>query len=208
MESGASKRKFKNNIMINEVKIGEVKPNAKNPRVIKDERFKQLVKSIERFPEMLNKRPLVVVTALDGKYEVLGGNMRLAALKHLKKETVPVIVADDWSEEQRTEFLIADNVGFGEWDWDMLANEWNTAELDEWGLTVWQPETEVDYSLLDSELDGQLADMAGGVKKAIQIEFEPDHYEEAYALVKFWRERGAYVGSMIMEYLKSEKEKI
>jgi hypothetical protein len=136
LESGASKRKFKNNIMINEVKIGEVKPNAKNPRVIKDERFKQLVKSIERFPEMLNKRPLVVVTALDGKYEVLGGNMRLAALKHLKKETVPVIVADDWSEEQRTEFLIADNVNYGMWDWDVLANEWDVQDLEQWGLEM------------------------------------------------------------------------
>ena len=190
------------------VKINEVRYNDNNPRVIRDEKFAKLKRSIIEFPEMLEKRPLVCVTRDDGKLMVLGGNMRLKALNDIGAAEVPVILADDWSEEQRARFLIADNVGFGEWDWDTLANEWNTAELDEWGLTVWQPETEVDYSLLDSELDGQLEDMAGGVKKAIQIEFEPDHYEEAYALVKFWRERGAYVGSMIMEYLKSEKEKI
>jgi 16S rRNA G966 N2-methylase RsmD len=122
--------------MINEVKIGDVKPNAKNPRVIKDEKFKQLVKSIERFPEMLQKRPLVVVSTQDGKFEVLGGNMRLAALKHLKRDHVPVILADDWSEEQRTEFLISDNVNYGMWDWDMLANEWDVQDLEQWGLEM------------------------------------------------------------------------
>ena len=189
------------------VKLTNVKANPNNPRVIRDEKFAKLKQSIIDFPEMLEKRPLVCFTDADGKFVVLGGNMRLKALSDIGAKEIPIILADDWTAEQRAQFLIKDNVGFGEWDWDMLANEWNTAELDEWGLTVWQPETEVDYSLLDSELDGQLADMAGSVKKAIQIEFEADHYEEAYALVKFWRERGAYVGSMIMEYLKVEKEK-
>jgi hypothetical protein len=76
-------------------------------------------------------------------------------------------------------------------------------------LDVWQPEEYVDYSILDDEdLSEELQDMTNGVKKAIQIEFEAEHYEEAYQLVKFWRERGAYIGGMIMEYLKSEKEKI
>jgi hypothetical protein len=81
--------------------------------------------------------------------------------------------------------------------------------LEEWGLDVWQPEKEIDYSILDEEdVSEQLEDMTNGVKKAIQIEFEAEHYEEAYALVKFWREKEAYVGGMIIEYLKSEKEKI
>jgi hypothetical protein len=85
---------------------------------------------------MLNKRPIVGFTDKDGKYVVLGGNMRLKALKELKYKEVPIIVADEWTEEQKHEFLIKDNVGFGEWDWDMLANEWDTEKLEDWGLNI------------------------------------------------------------------------
>ena len=194
---------------IEQVKITDVKPNPKNPRIIKDGKFRKLVQSIQEFPDMLNKRPLIVFTDVDGKYVVLGGNMRLKALKELKYESVPVIVADEWTEEQKHEFLIKDNVGFGEWDWDSLANEWDVEKLDSWGLNVPEFSNEVDYSILDDEdLADDLLDMANGVKKAIQIEFEAEHYESAYELVKFWREREAYVGGMIMEYLKAEKEKL
>ena len=118
------------------VKISEVKPNPKNPRVIKDGKFQKLVKSIQEFPDMLNKRPLIVFTDVDGKYVVLGGNMRLKALNELKYKEIPVIVADEWTEEQKAEFLIKDNVGFGEWDWDSLANEWDAEKLDDWGLDL------------------------------------------------------------------------
>jgi ParB-like chromosome segregation protein Spo0J len=118
------------------VKINEVKPNPKNPRLIKDDKFKKLVKSIEEFPDMLNKRPLIVFTDVDGKYVVLGGNMRLKALKELNYKEVPIILADEWTEEQKAEFLIKDNVGFGEWDWDSLANEWDAEKLDDWGLDL------------------------------------------------------------------------
>jgi hypothetical protein len=119
-----------------------------------------------------------------------------------------VMMADDWTEDKRREFTIKDNVGFGEWEWDQLANEWDAELLVDWGLDVWQQAEEPDYSILDEEdVDGQLRDMAGGVKKAIQIEFEPEHYEEAYELVKYWREQGGYVGGMIMEFLKAEKAK-
>jgi len=118
------------------VKISEVKPNPKNPRILKDDKFKKLVKSIQEFPDMLNKRPLIVFTDVDNKYVVLGGNQRLRALKELKHETVPIIVADEWTEEQKNEFLIKDNVGFGEWDWDSLANEWDVEKLEEWGLDL------------------------------------------------------------------------
>ena len=85
---------------------------------------------------MLNKRPLIVFTDVDGKYCVLGGNMRLKALNELKYTEIPVIIADEWTEEQKAEFLIKDNVGFGEWDWDQLANEWDAEKLDNWGLDV------------------------------------------------------------------------
>ena len=118
------------------VKISDVKPNPKNPRVIKDGKFQKLVKSIQEFPDMLNKRPLIVFTDVDDKYVVLGGNMRLKALNELKFKEIPVIVADEWTKEQKHEFLIKDNVGFGEWDWDSLANEWDVEKLDDWGLNI------------------------------------------------------------------------
>ena len=118
------------------VKISEVKPNPKNPRIIKDGKFQKLVKSIQEFPDMLNKRPLIVFTDVDNKYVVLGGNMRLKACKEIGLKEIPIIVADEWTEEQKNEFLIKDNVGFGEWDWDSLANEWDAEKLDDWGLDL------------------------------------------------------------------------
>ena len=122
--------------MVTIVKTNQVKPNPKNPRIIKDDKFKKLVKSIQEFPDMLNKRPLIVFTDADGKYVVLGGNMRLKAINELNIKEVPIIVADEWTEEQKHEFLIKDNVGFGEWDWDSLANEWDVEKLDDWGLDL------------------------------------------------------------------------
>jgi len=121
---------------IKEVAISKVKPNPKNPRVIKDDKFKKLVKSIEEFPGMLEKRPLVVTSDVDGKYVVLGGNMRLKAAIEVGLKKIHIIEANDWTEEQKAEFLIKDNVSFGEWDWDSLANEWDTEKLDNWGLDL------------------------------------------------------------------------
>jgi ParB-like chromosome segregation protein Spo0J len=85
---------------------------------------------------MLNKRPLIVFTDVDGKYVVLGGNMRLKACKEIGLKEIPVILADEWTEEQKAEFLIKDNVGFGEWDWDILTDEWDTNNLEDWGLDL------------------------------------------------------------------------
>jgi ParB-like chromosome segregation protein Spo0J len=116
--------------------ISEIKPNPKNPRVIKDDKFAKLVESLRSFPEMLEKRPLVCVTDIDGKVFPLGGNMRLKAANELKMKELPVVMADDWTEEQRREFIIKDNVGFGEWDWEQLANGWDNEKLTEWGLDV------------------------------------------------------------------------
>ena len=194
------------------MKISKLKNNPNNPRIIKDDKFEKLKKSISEFPEMMEKRPIVCVTDTDGKLYPLGGNMRLKALQELGYKEIPdnwVQMADEWTEEQRREFIIKDNVGFGEWDWEELANEWDAEKLEEWGLDVPDFGTDVDYSILDDEdLSEQLEDMQNGVKKAIQIEFEAEHYDEAYALVKFWREKEAYVGGMIMEHLKAEKNKI
>ena len=118
------------------VKISAIKANSKNPRVIKDDKFKKLVQSIREFPDMLNKRPLICFTDVDGKYVVLGGNMRLKAAIEVGLKELPILLADDWTQEQRDEFLIKDNVGFGEWDWDQLANEWDADLLDNWGLDI------------------------------------------------------------------------
>jgi len=118
------------------VKISQIKANPKNPRIIKDDKFEKLIKSIKDFPEMLEKRPLVCFTDTDGKFVVLGGNMRLKASKEIGLKELPIILADEWTEEQKTEFLIKDNVGFGEWDWEQLSSEWDTDKLDEWGLDV------------------------------------------------------------------------
>ena len=118
------------------VKAYKIKSNPNNPRLIKDDKFRKLVKSIKDFPEMLEKRPLICSTDEEGNYIVLGGNMRLKASKEAGLKEMPIILADDWSEEQRKEFIIKDNVGFGEWDWDDLANEWDLEDLQDWGLDL------------------------------------------------------------------------
>ena len=118
--------------MIEQVNLSEVTINPNNPRSIKDERFEKLVKSIQEFPEMLKLRPIVV----DDNMVVLGGNMRLQACKKAKLKKVWIIKASELTEEQKKEFIIKDNIGFGEWDWEMLANEWETEKLEEWGLEI------------------------------------------------------------------------
>ena len=114
------------------VPISQVIPNPTNPRIIKDDKFKKLVKSIEEFPEMLELRPIVV----DSNMVVLGGNMRLKACIAAGLKEVPIIVADQLTDAQKGEFIIKDNVGFGEWDWDLLANEWDVEALTDWGLEL------------------------------------------------------------------------
>jgi DNA modification methylase len=138
-------------------KITEIKSNPKNPRVIKDDKFKKLVDSIREFPQMLEKRPLVCFTDIDGKLVVLGGNMRLKAAKEIGLNELPVVLADDWTKEQKAQFLIKDNVGFGEWNWDELKEDWDVKKLEEWGLDVPAFECEV----LEAEEDDYEAPEAG-----------------------------------------------
>ena len=114
------------------VKINEVKSNPNNPRIIKDDKFKKLVASIKELPQMLELRPIVV----NDDMIVLGGNMRLKACKEAGLKEIPIIKASELTEEQQRAFIIKDNVGFGEWDWDALANEWDAEQLEEWGLDV------------------------------------------------------------------------
>ena len=114
------------------VKIKDIKNNPNNPRIIKDDKFKKLVASIREFPKMLEIRPIVV----NDDMIVLGGNMRLKAIKELGLTEAPVIKISDLTDEQQRQFIIKDNAGFGEWDWNMLANEWDTDELEKWGLDL------------------------------------------------------------------------
>jgi len=190
------------------MKLKEIKANPNNPRVLRDDKFAKLKKSISEFPKMLTLRPMVI----DENNMILGGNMRLRALQDLGYTEIDdawVKRSSDLTEEEKQRFIIADNIAFGEWDWDTLANDWDAEQLSDWGLDVWKQETDVDYSILDEEdVSEQLSDMTDGVKKAIQIEFEAEHYEEAFALVKYWRGQKAYVGGMIIEYLKAEKDKL
>ena len=117
--------------MIKKVKITEVISNPNNPRLIKDDKFKKLVKSIQEFPDMLNVRPIVV----NKDMVVLGGNMRLKAIKEAGIKEINVDIVD-WNEQQQKEFIVKDNVGYGEWDWDDLANNWDVEELSDWGLDI------------------------------------------------------------------------
>jgi ParB-like chromosome segregation protein Spo0J len=189
------------------MKLSQIKPNPNNPRLIKDERFAKLCKSIQEAPKFMALRPIII----DGEGVILGGNMRYKALLHLGYKEVPdawVKRADDLTEDERRRFIISDNVGFGEWEWETVANEWDVEELADWGLDAPDFEPTLNYDLLKEGdgLDSKLKEMQDGVKKAIQIEFEPEHYDEASELVKFWRNQGLYIGGFIIERLKQEKE--
>lgn len=118
--------------MIKKVNIQKIKPNDENPRFISDAKFKKLIKSIKEFPEMLETRPLVV----DEDFVVLGGNMRLKALKSAGVFEVPIHQVKGWSDDQKKEFIIKDNLGYGEWDWDIVANEWDVQKLKDWGMDL------------------------------------------------------------------------
>jgi ParB-like chromosome segregation protein Spo0J len=121
------------------VKINSIKTNPKNPRLIKDDKFKKLVKSIQEFPQMLELRPIVV----DENNIILGGNMRYKACVEAGLKEIYILKAEDLTEQQKDEFIVKDNVGFGEWDWDILANEWDAELLNDWGLDV-PTETQID----------------------------------------------------------------
>jgi hypothetical protein len=150
------------------VKISEVKLNPNNPRLIKDEKFAKLVQSIKDLPEMLAIRPIVVNTDM----VVLGGNMRLKACKEAGLKEIPIIIADNLTEEQQREFLIKDNVSGGEWDWAMLQNDWNTEQLDTWGVDVANFETQ-DYSDKNEEIDIDSLD----AEMIIKLKYTQEEYQ-------------------------------
>jgi hypothetical protein len=172
---------------IQKVKISEVKLNPNNPRLIKDDKFAKLVKSIQELPQMLEIRPIVV----NSEMIVLGGNMRLKACKEAGLKEVPIIIADNLTEEQQREFLIKDNVSGGEWDFEILANEWDVEKLEDWGLEVGgfdldSDELGTDFTLPDGDkapfqqMTFTLADeQAEQIKNAISDIKETEDYKYA-----------------------------
>ena len=159
---------------IEKVSISSITENAANPRTINKHKFQKLVNSVKEFPEMLSLRPIIV----NKDNVILGGNMRYKACKELGLKEVYIIQATDLDDKQAQEFIVKDNVGFGEWDWDILANAFDNVELKEWGLDVWQPEEEVsnntDYSLNTAE--EKLNRFLDAKIKNITIPFENEEF--------------------------------
>jgi hypothetical protein len=175
-------------------KISEIKLNPNNPRLIKDDKFIKLVQSIKDFPEMLDIRPIVV----NQDMVILGGNMRFKACKEAGLKEVPIIVADNLTEEQQREFLIKDNTSGGEWDFEMLANEWDVEQLEDWGLDVpnWSKGLDVN-SMTDDDID-------------IEEEFDPIGLSSGQQRVVFIfdgkEEAQSYLSSInILDYSKNSQ---
>ena len=152
------------------MKLSEIKLREKNPRVIKDTKFKKLVKSLKEFPEMLELRPIII----DDNNVILGGNMRYRALKELGYTEISdnwIIKADSLTEEQQKRFLITDNIGFGEWDYDILANEFEEMDLLDFGFEEFELGM-TDYSENNKEID--IDELSK--KMVIKLEYVDEEY--------------------------------
>jgi len=185
-------------------------PYARNSRVHSEMQVNQIASSIKEFGF---RNPVLV----DGENGIIAGHGRVLAAMKLNIETIPTIECSDLTDTQKRAYIIADNkiALNASWDEEMLMLEiedFRAVGMDTDILGFDESELKknnIDYSVLDdANLDHQLTDMANGVKKAIQIEFEPQHYAEAQELVKYWRDQGAYVGYMIMTYLKEQKDNV
>jgi len=196
------------NVEVLEVKIGAVKPNPVNPRTIKESNFKKLVKSIKDFPEMLSIREI----AVDENMVILGGNMRYKACVEAGLKKIQIVKITGLTKEQKDEFIIKDNVNYGKWDWDILANSFDDGLLREWGMNIWTPE---DYTLeaseeLDSDSDTDFGSGSGDTmkvqKKVIQIEFVITDYSHANELVNYLKARKVDIGALLIESMKKALE--
>jgi ParB-like chromosome segregation protein Spo0J len=185
-------------------------PYAKNSRTHSDMQVAQIASSIKEFGFT---QPIL----LDGDNGIIAGHGRWQAAMKLGLEQVPTIDLSHFSETQKKAYVIADNKIALNSGWDESLLELEIQDLRDAGfdldLLAFDPSelksADVDYSVLDDEeIDDQLDEMSKGVRKAIQIEFEPEHYDEAQELVKFWREKGGYVGMMLMNHLRNEKDKL
>jgi len=191
--------------------IEDLIPYARNSRMHNETQVAQIAASIKEFGW---RNPVLV----DGNNGIIAGHGRVLAARKLGITEIPTIDCSDMSEAQRRAYVIADNkiAINAEWDAEMLMLEIDDLKLQGFDINLLafdpselQGVKEIDYSILDEDdVSDKLDDMIAGVRKAIQIEFEPEHYEEAQELVKFWRNEGAYIGYMILQYLKQEKDKL
>ena len=157
-----------------QTRIGDLRPAPNNPRLIKDAKFKQLCQSLKDHPEMMEVRPIVA----DHTGMILGGNMRWRAAKEIGLTSVPaILLPETWTEEQKRAFCIKDNVGYGTFDWDMLANEWDAQELADWGLGF--PEDWAKAEELDPEIQTVSEDVGGRLEIVIECATE-DEQEQLF----------------------------
>ena len=188
------------------IEIKKLKPNPNNPRSINKNKFERLKKSITEFPKMLELRPIVV----DENFVVLGGNMRLKALKYLGIKETFYIQQKDLTDEQKKQFVIKDNASFGDWDWDILANEWNNKDLLDWGIDVWQPEEELEKQIDENEFSNQIDTYINAQIKQIVLYYNNEEYETALNNLEDIRlkenlEDNTQVFNLLIEkYLKNE----
>lgn len=190
--------------MVKKVKISEVKKNPANPRLIKDYKYNKLVKSLKDFPQMLELRPIVV----DKDMVILGGNMRYRASVDAGLNEVWIKIADNLTEKQKKEFIIKDNSNFGEWDWDMLANEWDIQSLNDWGLDLPavyfdnDEEPEFDQEELDEDLDKYINNNI----KQIVLYYNTEDYETMQEkLEKLKESEGLEDNSLLIKKYIDEK---
>lgn len=168
------------------MKLSKIKPNPDNPRVLRDERFEKLKKSIQEFPKMMELRPIVV----DDKGIILGGNMRYRALQDLGYTEVPdgwVKRADELTEEEKQRFIIADNVGLGEWDFEALANGWDMEQLEDWGLEIlkWGKGHDINNEMSEDDLcENEDFDVIGASSGLQRVVFLFDGKDEAESYLK------------------------
>jgi hypothetical protein len=154
---------------ITKKKLTTLKPNDSNPRLIQEDQFKKLVSSLKEFPEMLEARPIVV----DPNNVILGGNMRYRAALEIGLKEIPVYVAS-WEEAKQRQFVIKDNVPFGSWDWNVLANEWNAEELNDWGLNTFFDDGDINTFFDDPELPEPNLKSAS----ALLLQYTPEEFEQ------------------------------
>lgn len=188
-------------------KISDLIRAEYNPRELTKEQQNQLTDSLKRFGLV---DPIIVNTHKDRKNILVGGHQRMKVWESMGNETIPTVEVN-LNLEKEKELNIRLNKNTGKFDTELLLEHFDTDDLIEWGFDDYEFPTfeeELDYSILDDEnLESELEEMTSGVKKAIQIEFDLEHYEEASELVRYWREQEAYIGAMIIEKLKDEKNK-
>lgn len=191
--------------------LKDIKPNPLNPRFIRDKKFEDLKQSIKDLPEMLQLREIIV----DEDLFVLGGNMRLKALTELKFKTLDIVMWKGLTEEEKKEFIIKDNANYGNWDWDVLANSFDETDLKKFGMNVWQPqeeydeEQEPDYGFEEpEEFKGDTPPDPYSKKSVIVVEFNIMDYPVAHDLIKTLTDKGADIGALLIEKLKTEDENL